>query len=144
MSDGVPTECGDPTFVAAAEGTHQLLGFRFPSVFGIPALDGNRALFAAASEVQGTPGQMAPTEWVRLLQTLAGELSRAEYHLARFHHVLDVMRRRRAVAGGPVFADPELARALYCEAVAHLTALRTFIDIAVVSVQGPRKWSILL
>lgn len=118
-------------FVAAAAGTHQLLAFRFPSIAGVPALDGNRRLFAAATERLGNRGAVVDAEWIGFLHTLGGELSRAEYHFSRFNEVLSVMRRRRTVAGGPVFADPEPARAVYCEAVAHLAAIRTFVDIAV-------------
>ncbi|MEI9948245.1 MAG: hypothetical protein WDO74_04525 [Pseudomonadota bacterium] len=90
-----------------------------------------RRIKAAAVEGWGESGQMPIDEWKVSLSTIGGELERADYHLARFESVLESVKARRKVAGGPVFGDPGPARAVYCEAAGYMSAVRTAIDIAV-------------
>jgi hypothetical protein len=91
---------------------------------------------------------MPDAEWKSSLQAIGGELERAEYHLLRFRSVVETLRRRRDVAGGPVFGDTAPARAVYCEAVGFLSALRTALDIVIyvaarragVTAEKAEKW----
>jgi hypothetical protein len=79
----------------------------------------------------GDAGQSPEEEWKTGLATIGGELERGDYHFVRFEESLSILKARRKVAGGPVFGDPSLARAVYCEAAAYLSALRTAVDIIV-------------
>ncbi|NTX51858.1 hypothetical protein [Myxococcus sp. CA039A] len=65
------------------------------------------------------------------LSVISGELRRAEYHHERFVSVLELLKTRRRLVGGPTVGDPAPARALYCEAASYLSALRTAVDIIV-------------
>lgn len=148
---GVPAECPPPEFHFAPPGGYpHLLGFRFPEVPGVPAIRDSpaRRLKAAAMEGWGDAGHSPAEEWKTGLSTIGGELERGDYHLARFEESLAIIKARRKVAGGPVFGDPSLARAVYCEAAAYLSALRTAVDIMVyvaarragASVTSAEKW----
>lgn len=131
---GVPAACPPPDFHFAPHGGYShLLGFRFPEVPGVPPIRESpaRRLKAAATEGWGDAGQASVEDWKIGLSTIAGELERADYHLVRFEESLAMIKARRRVAGGPVFGDPPLARAVYCEAAGYLSALRTAIDIMI-------------
>jgi hypothetical protein len=131
---GVPSECPEPTFHFNPQGGRDhLLGFDFPSVPGIPPVRDVLAgrFGAAAQDGAGQPSQLTIDEWKAHLSVICGEFRRADYHLARFNSVLEVLKARRRMAGGPVFGDPEPARALYCEAASYLSAVRTAVDVIV-------------
>lgn len=105
--------------------------FRFPPIAGVPPLDGDRTLYGAEVTKAGNPAAMPEDEWWACMKSLAGEVCRADYHYQRFLEILRIAKERRRVAGGPVFGDPESARAIYCEAAAYLTAVRTLVDLIV-------------
>jgi len=131
---GVPSECPPPTFhLCPPGGRDHLVGFSFPSIPGIPPVRGVLAgrFSAAALDGAGQPVQLAIEEWKANLSVICGEFRRADYHLARFNSILELLKARRRVAGGPVFGDPEPARALYCEAASYFSAVRTAVDIIV-------------
>ncbi len=131
---GTPRECPSPTFhVCPPGGRDHLLGFKFPPIPGIPPVRDTLAgrFSAAAIDGAGQPGKMPVEDWKGSLSVLCGEFRRADYHLARFTSTLASLKARRKVAGGPVFGDPEPARALYCEAASYLSAVRTAVDIIV-------------
>ncbi len=130
---GVPDKCPQPEFQFRSGNRPQLVGFRFPEVPGVPPLvdSAARRFKAAVATGDGDAAQMPVDEWHASLTAIAGEFDRGDYHLRRFTEILEVLKARRAVAGGPVFGDPAPARALYCEAVGYLSAVRTAIDIIV-------------
>jgi hypothetical protein len=150
MSPGVPKECPPIELQVCPPGRGQLLGFRFPEVPGVPAARDSQArqFRAAAVDGAGLREQMPQDEWQSGLSTLAGELDRADYHLSRFGSLVDALKARRSVAGGPVFGDPGPARALYCEAASYLSAVRTAVDLVVyvaarrsgASIGAAEKW----
>jgi hypothetical protein len=131
---GVPSECPTPNFhFAPPGGRSHLLGFKFPSIPGIPSVrDALGGPFSAAAiEGTGQSGHLPIEEWKTHLSVICGEFRRAEYHLVRFNLALELLKARRRVAGGPTFGDPEPARALYCEAASYFSAVRTAVDIVV-------------
>ncbi|CAM4539708.1 hypothetical protein MYXA107069_35080 [Myxococcus xanthus] len=131
---GVPSECPRPNFhFAPPGGCDHLLGFKFPSIPGIPPVrDALAKRFSAGSiDETGKLGRMPKEEWKTHLSVLCGEFRRAEYHLSRFGAALELLKSRRRLAGGPTVGDPEPARALYCEAAGYLSAMRTAVDIIV-------------
>jgi len=131
---GVPSECPPPTVhFAPPGGRDHLVAFHFPSIPGIPPVRDVLAgrFSAAAMDGVGQLGQIPLEEWKANLSVICGEFRRAEYHLARFNSVLELLKARRRIAGGPVFGDPEPARALYCEAASYFSAVRTAVDIIV-------------
>ena len=131
IKESVPQVCPAPVGQLGHQGFPQVLMFRFPRIPGVPWADGDRSLFAAATKGAGRRGEMPRRVWESLLNTLGSERTRAEYHLKRFDEILDVMRKRRELAGGPVVSDFEPALALYFEAAGFLTGLRTFVDVVV-------------
>jgi hypothetical protein len=130
---GVPDECPDPLTFFRAPYTHGLLGFRFPPVPGIPDMSGMKpsARFrnALARGEFGVRKSMPLRAWRSGLASLVGEIDRADYHLERFRETLVVARARRDVGGGPSFGDFDVARAIYCEAVGFLNAVRAAFDV---------------
>ena len=133
MDSGVPDTCPFPVFDFCPPGRPRLIGFVFPEVPGIPPIRDSlaRRFHAAAASGDGLNGCMPSEEWTATLATIAGEFDRADYHRDRFHAVVEILKARRKVAGGPVFGDPAPARAAYCEAVGYLGAVRTAVDVVV-------------
>lgn len=129
--DSVPSECPPCLVIAGSEGKARLMMFRFPAILGVPPLEGDRTLYGAEATKVGDFALMPEDEWWGCIRSLAGEISRADYHYKRFLETVDLARERRKVAGGSVFGDPEAARAIYCEAAAYLTAARTLVDLVV-------------
>lgn len=132
---GVPEECPLPNAFIRGPYGHGLMGFRFPRVPGIldtrPMRPSARFRRSVDRGEFGLRKSMPLKAWRAGLGSLVGEFGRAEYHFERFRDCVNLARARREVAGGPSFADFDVARAIYAEAVGYLSALRSTFDVII-------------